>query len=474
MNLFAIPWLELAVAVPLVGAAFAHRCRDARAAWGVGFATSAITFGCAILAYIAHILSAAPGGVSANDLLYHVVGVSIFKLDNVNAPLVPLVALLHLLVIAGTTGGKAVRISFEAMLLGEAIKVATFAAAEPAFLVAFLALGTIQPFLELCDRGKTPRIYAIHMGLFVTLLAIGFTVGQLEGAAKPLAWIPLLIAILLRCGLPPCHLWVRNLFENASFGTALLYLTPMSGVYAAVRLLIPVCSDAVLALLGMVAIVAAVYAAGLAIVQSDARRFVACLCIGNTALVLAALSPGAELSVTAGLALWVSAAVTISGAGFALRAAESRVGPLSLVEFHGLYERAPALAVSFLVAGLGVAGFPGTLGFLPVEVMIERTFVANPVFGVAVVFVIALTGFAVMRAYALVFTGGKHNSAIPLGVTHRERFTVLAFALLIFGGALAPHLLFESRQEAAKQLLKQRAKEAPRTPIPPADPSNRH
>ena len=54
-------------------------------------------------------------------------------------------------------------------------------------------------------------------------------------------------AILVRCGTVPAHCWVTDWFEHASFGIALLFVTPLTGVYAAVRLVLPIAPDWVLA-----------------------------------------------------------------------------------------------------------------------------------------------------------------------------------------------------------------------------------
>jgi NADH-quinone oxidoreductase subunit M len=467
MTLFAIPWLELALAAPTLGAVLAWVSRDPRAGWRIGFVFSGAAFLCTILAYIGHRTGAAPGGVTTFDLIHRLIGGRVFGVDDLNAPLLPFVALLHLLIVAGTTGGKAARLSFPSVLTLEAVHLATFAAIHVHLLVALLALGTLLPFLELAARGYPTRLYAMHMGLYVSLLGIGMAVGQREGFATPLAWIPLAIAVLIRCGIAPAHLWAGNLFSSATFGTAILMLTPMTGVLAAVRLLVPVCPEAVLEAVGVLSLVTALYAAGLAVVQIEARRFIACLCIGNTALVLAGVCLATELGVTAALSLWISAGITLTGASFALRAVESRIGEIALTEFHGLYDRAPALAVCFLFAGLGTVGFPGTLGFLPLEVLIERAVATSPALGVGIAITIALSGFAVLRAYALIFTGTRHTSAIPLGVTHRERFNVLVMALLVFGGGLLPQALFDSRQPAAQALLEHRTRHAPASPIHP-------
>jgi len=232
-------------------------------------------------------------------------------------------------------------------------------------------------------------------------------------------------------------------------------------------LLVPVCPGEVLEAIGVLSLVTAVYCACLAVVQIEARRFIACLCISNTALVLTGITLATELGVTAALSLWISAGVTLTGASFALRAVESRIGAIALNEFRGLYDRAPALAVCFLFSGLGTVGFPGTLGFLPLEVLTERAVSSSPAVGVGIVITIALSGFAVVRTYAFVFTGARYSSAIPLGVTRRETFTLLAMALLVFGGGLLPQALFDSRQPAARELLDQRSRHAPSGPIQP-------
>ncbi len=467
MTLFSSPWLELALAAPAAGAILAWRSRDPRAGWQIGFTLSGAALVCSILAYIGHRTGAAPGGVTSHDVIHRLIGGRIIGLDELNAPLLPFVALLHLLIVAGTTGGKAARLSFTSVLTFEAVHLATFAAIHPHVLVGLLALGTLLPFLELAARGRATRVFGIHMGLYVSLLAIGMAVGHREGFETPLAWVPLTVAVLIRCGIAPGHLWVGNLFSSATFGSAILMLTPMTGILAAVRLLVPVCPAEVLEAIGVLSLVTAIYAAGLAVVQVEARRFIACLCISNTALVLTGISLATEIGRTAALGLWITAGVTLTGASFALRAVESRIGEIALNEFRGLYERAPALAVCFLFSGLGTVGFPGTFGFLPLEVLTERAVSPSPALGVGIVITVALNGFAVVRTYALVFTGTRYHSAIPLGVTRREKFTFLAMALLVFGGGLLPQALFDSRQSAAQELLDQRSRHAPVGPIQP-------
>ena len=60
----------------------------------------------------------------------------------------------------------------------------------------------------------------------------------------------------------------------------------------------------------------------------------------------------------------------------------------------------PVLAISFLIMGLACTGFPGTLGFVGQEFLVDGAVDAFPIMGFAVVIASALTGLAVLRMYA--------------------------------------------------------------------------
>src|SRR5581483_3193518 len=93
----------------------------------------------------------------------------------------------------------------------------------------------------------------------------------------------------IRSGSIPAHCWMTDWFEHASFGNALLFVTPLTGVYAAVRLVLPIAPDWVLHGIELVSLTTAVYAAGMAVVQQDARRFFAYLFLSHASLVLVGL-----------------------------------------------------------------------------------------------------------------------------------------------------------------------------------------
>src|SRR5262249_33949386 len=162
-----------------------------------------------------------------------------------------------------------------------------------------------------------------------------------------------------------------DLFEHAPFGSALLFVAPLGAMYAVVRLILPVAPEWVLQVVSWASLVTAVYTAGMAAVQRDARRMLAYLFLSHASLVMVGLELHTTISLTGALCLWVSVALSLGGVGLTLRALEARFGRLSLTTHHGLYPQSPALAVCFLLTGLTAVGFPGTLGFVAAELLAD-------------------------------------------------------------------------------------------------------
>ena len=458
MNPLSLPWLELSVVVPLVGGLCVGWVRNQEAAlrWCLTFA--GLTLACTVLVLVAQVWEAPAVAVQEN-VQEQIFGQRLLEVDALSAPLLPLVALLHLLTALATARTKMARFSFAWMLGGESLRLATFGCKASWLLIGLLIAGAGLTYLELLRRRKPTRVYMLHMGLFVVCLIGGWAwIGPAEpGGSTTVASILLFAAVLIRSGTIPVHTWVTNLFEHASFGTALLFATPITGAYLAVRLVLPVAPDWVLSGITLVSLATACYAAGMAAVQMQPRRFFAFLFLSHASLVLVGMELHTPISLTGALFLWLSVALSLSGLGLTLRALEARFGRLTLSRFSGLYEHSPALAVCFLLTGLGSVGFPGTQGFVGTELLVDGAVGANPTIGVAMVLAAAMNGIAVVRAYFLLFTGGQHVSSVSLAITPRERFAVLLLAALILGGGLFPQPGVLSRFQAALEILRNRA-----------------
>jgi hypothetical protein len=135
---------------------------------------------------------------------------------------------------------------------------------------------------------------------------------------------------------------------------------------------------------------------------------------------------------------------------------EARRGSLSLHGFHGGYERMSLVAVCFLVFGLASVGFPGTLGFVGQELLVDGAVTSYPHVGIGVAIAAALNGICVVRMYFALFCGARDRSTEPLQIRPREAVGFATLAALLVVGGLAPGPFIDSRARAAEELMRGR------------------
>lgn len=460
MTQLRFPWLVLCVVLPALGAVWVKLTRDPDTGRRRSLIASALTLACALAAW--RDLEALRSFEARDrwDLLV---------IDQLSAPKLSLMALVYFLTHLATLRTKVREFSFARSLASEAILLATFACKLPWGVVALLAAGTVPPYLELRAGHRPRRVYVLHMGLFAGLLCLGQALLGSGVAALSLPGLAsVAAALLLRSGVVPVHCWLADLFEHATFGTALLFVTPMVGTYGVMRLVLPVAPHGALQVIALASLVTAVYAAGMSLVQREARRFFSYLFLSNSSLVLVGIETDTPIGLTGALSLWLSVALSLTGFGLTIRCVESRIGRTALSDFHGLYHHVPMLAVLFLLTGLASIGFPGTIGFVGLELLVDGAVQALPLVGAAVVIVAALNGLAVMHAYFRVFTGKPRGSSIDLKVRPAERTAVLVLTALIVVGGLLPQSGVTSRYRAAAELSEARARhlDGKRPPAP--------
>ncbi len=453
------PWLQCSILLPAVGAVVVALTTDRQKARQRSVVFCAVTLLAAIGQWVDF---ASVGAFEVHDhwdvmtLVFHT---DVFVIDEFSAPLLPLSALAYFVVTLSTLRTKVKRFPFKWTLVSESLLLAILSSQASWTLVGLLAVSVIPPWMELRQRGRCRRVYSIHMGLFVGLLLCGYGLlrssDYVEGEVALLPAILIGSAALLRSGLAPVHCWMTDLFEKATFGTAILYVTPLAGAYAVMRLVLPIAPSWGLQTIAILSLVTAVYSAAMALVQTDSRRFYCYIFLSHASLVLVGLELVNPVGMTGALCVWLSVGLALTGFGVTLRCVEARLGRFSLREFHGLYEQMPSLAAFFLLTGLASIGFPGTVGFIAMELLVEGAVQVSPVVGTLVVLAAALNGIAVMHAYFRVFTG-KEVHTISLNARPSETAAVLILSVLIFAGGLYPQPGIASRHHAVIELQKHR------------------
>jgi NADH-quinone oxidoreductase subunit M len=390
---------------------------------------------------------------------------AIVRIDTLSAALLPLAASLWLLTVAVTPRASLDRRGLARTALATQLTLASFLT-ESAVVLFVLSAGSVWTFLSALGdpaHRHQRRIAAVYLGFSTVLFGGGVALLAGPGVHNPTLeaigmWL-IVAAALVRKGIIPFHAWVPEVFDRGRLGPAILFSAPQVGAYMTVVLIVPRASPEMLRLIAILALATAVYGAALALVQTSARRACGYLFVSQSALVMAGLDCTSVGALAGGLLVWLSAGWAFAGLARCVLVLEARRGRLDLTTYHGGYERMPLLGVGFLAMGLACTGFPGTLGFVGQELLVNGAVEAFPVMGFAVVLASALTGLAVLRMYFSLFCGRPDalaQSSLRFGLKRREAWTFVALVVVLIYFGIAPRPLVDSRVAASEAILRMR------------------
>lgn len=419
-------------------------------------------------------LSVAAGGGMAGAALLLVIGgapvgpvtsgaTALVRVDALSGALLPFAALLWTLTVAVTPRSALDRAGLRRTAVATIVTYLSFLTESPVLLLLLWA-GSVWTFLRALSgeaQRRQRRIVAVYLGASTVLFAAGVALISWSGgpsSERAGLWL-IVVAALIRKGIFPFHAWVPEVFDHGRLGPAVLFSAPQVGAYVTTVLVVPSASPEVLRLVAVLALGTAVYGAGLALVQTSARRACGYLFVSQSALVMAGLDCTSASALTGGLVLWLSSGVAFAGLARAVLVLEARRGRMDLSRYHGGYERMPVLAISFLIMGLACTGFPGTLAFAGQELLVSGAVEAFPVLGFAVVIASALTGLAVLRMYFSLFCGRAEEPTEPsvhLGLRRSEAWAFAAVVVLLVGFGLLPRFVVSSRAAASEEILRLR------------------
>jgi len=434
-----------------------------------------VTAGAATLLALALGLSPAMRGIwlRSSLLTLQTGGEALVRVDALSAALLPFAAGLWLLTVAVTPRALLDRGALRRTALTTLITLASFVT-ESAVALLLLSIAGVWAFLAALGtpgQRHQRRVVATYLGASTALFALGVALLVGPGAGHPLLrstslWL-IGIAALVRKGIVPFHAWVPEVFDHGRMGPVILFNAPQVGAYMTVVLIVPHASPQLLRTIAILALVTAVYGAALAIVQTSARRACGYLFVSQSALVMAGLDCTSAGALAGGLVVWLSAGLAFTGLARSVLVLEARRGRLDLSRYHGGYERMPILAVSFLAMGLACTGFPGTLGFVGQELLVNGAVDAFPVLGFSVVAASALTGLAVVRMYFSLFCGRPDplaHSAFRFELRPREVWSFVGLLVVLVGFGVIPRPLVDSRFAASDDVLRQRRESTDRPP----------
>jgi multicomponent Na+:H+ antiporter subunit D len=390
----------LQVVVPLLSALIAALSRRPGPAWVITAAASWVAFAIALaLAY--QVLTSGP-------ISYHIggwdpsIGIE-YHVDVFNALILVLVAgiaaviapfalrsvvseiepgrvawfyTMYLLSLTGLCGITITGDAFNAFVFLEISSLSSYAliaqGRDRRALVAayqYLILGTIGATFYIIGVGF---LYLMTGTLNLNLMAERIVaVESTRAVLTALAFIT--VGISLKLALFPLHVWLPNAYAYAP-STATVFLAATAtkvAIYLFIRYLFSVFgghfvfAEMPLTPILMVLSIAAIFGAGtVAIFQSDVKRMFAYSSVAQIGYITLGIAVATRTGLTGGIVHIVNHGL-IKGALFmALGAAMLRIKTCTFDDLAGIGRRMPLTFAAFAIAGLGLVGVPGTVGFV--------------------------------------------------------------------------------------------------------------
>ena len=245
----------------------------------------------------------------------------------------------------------------------------------------------------------------------------------LEPGPATAVTLGLFLAVMGKSAQFPLHVWLPNAMEGPTPVSALLHAATMvaAGVYLLARAYplfgqAPVTLDVML----WVGSFTAVFAAFVAVVQTDIKRVLAYSTCSQLGYMVAAVGAGSAFSAYFHLTTHAFfKALLFLAAGSAIHAVHSN----ELSSMGGLGKRMPVTAGTFGVGALALAGFPGFSGFFSKDSILEALAGRGAWVPLGLLLIAAfLTAFYMGRTFVLAFMGraeghAAHAHESPLSMT---------------------------------------------------------
>ena len=242
------------------------------------------------------------------------------------------------------------------------------------------------------------------------------------------------ISLLLLCGACgksaqlPLHVWLPDAMEGPSPVSALIHAATMvtAGVYMIARCgAIFTMSSTAMTIVAVIGAATALFAATVALVQTDMKRILAYSTISQLGYMV--LGVGVYAADSAVFHLFTHAffkALLFLGAGSVMHA----MGGIDMRHFGGLRKVIPWTYRTFVIGALALAGFPFLSGFFSKDEIIHHALAFHPVLGAVGLVTALLTAFYTFRMVFLAFHGPQR---IPDGVHAHESGGWMLFPLFV-------------------------------------------
>lgn len=269
-----------------------------------------------------------------------------------------------------------------------------------------------------------------------------------------------LIAFAIKSPLFPFHGWLPDAYSKSPTPATMLLsgLLSKMGIYGILRILIPLAPASTANFSGLLiylGIVGLIYGSVIAIQQFHIKRLIAYSSFAHMGLMAAAALTLSSSGIQGAVFQMVAHGFSAVGLFYVAKIIYDKTGSRTLADLGGMSQRAPRLAVLFLIVLLGSVGLPLTNGFVGEFLMLRAVFDFQNILGIVAVSSIILGAVYLLRLYQKTMFGPVTSFTENIeDIGAKELIVLVPIALVIIITGVFPNCLLELSSGFADTLIK--------------------
>jgi NADH-quinone oxidoreductase subunit M len=435
------PFLLLMIAVPAIGAAVVAALPKGRddLARQISLGLSLVVLVLAVLATVAYDVGGDRFQLTSSVEWIPDFGVSFaLGVDGIALVMLLLIGVLVPVVLAASwndsgpgvdiaTDRRPMKAYFAWLLLLEAMMVGVFAATDVFLFYVFFEAMLVPMYFIIGSFGGPRRqyaavkffLYSLVGGLIMLAAVIGLYVVsnsqlgagtfafdalrqlEIDPGVQKLLFLGFFIAFAIKAPLVPFHTWLPDSGSEAPIGGAVLLVGVLDkvGTFGFLRYCLPLFPDAsryFAPFVLVLSVVGILYAALLAMGQSDIKRLVSYTSISHFGFIGLGIFAFTVEAGTGAVLYMVNHGIATGLLFLVVGMLIARGGSRQISDYGGVAAQAPVLAGAFLIAGLASLALPGTNSFVSEFLVLIGSFPSQPVFTI-----VATVGMILAALYVL-------------------------------------------------------------------------
>jgi NADH-quinone oxidoreductase subunit M len=267
------------------------------------------------------------------------------------------------------------------------------------------------------------------------------------------------IAFAIKMPIFPFHTWQPETYEQSPTAVTMILSGVMvkMGLYGAIRFVLPMFPDAVSKfghIVILLSVMGMLYASLIAIKQDDIKRLIAYSSIAHIGLMCAAIFTKRQSAIDGVMIQMFNHGIVVIGLWIVADAIEEQLGTRKFSELGGLAQKAPALAILFVVMALANIALPLTNSFIGEFLMFNGLFQYNFWMAAFALISIILAAVYTLNAVQKIFYGNtvlRTEKAIDINMSVQFALGILVAVVVLLG--IYPQPILQLTHDTAKEIV---------------------